>query len=1307
MAREITSKNINGITDLVIVAPIREGFIEAFENVTYETRLRIAAEALHHVRVSAREYEPTVPFSDVTERILTLLDFRVAILDKDLFQIDRESGLAGRRYLVLTATFDGAWEPYMRLIWNPLGDFLDLLFCNCEGYVPAGDNSFADYAAWVRSAQADSAIFYSTTGLTVPDQIYLLDFERKQRSLSPADADLALAQLTMPDPEAAARATLAADPGRATRMALEALNVLYRLADYYPPDRLAPVLPAADVIGPNQVQAEGRYLIRAARSLLQGWSAVPLLAHLDAYERSLAQPGSIPPMSPEDQLAAERLAKQLMPFREQMKWFEDTRYTDSLAHRFPDPELVPSEVQAGILSSPRNPGKRIRRGALLLMSVTDAVAARAFINSLPITYEGEPPPDKDIYHTISFTAHGLTALGLFDRRLEDFPKEFREGMEKRSGLLGDMWENHPRRWTLPERYSVAGDFAATPPPVAMSEVDFVIQLRRATAEDPGGDDEVLLEEIRSIALAASQSGAALAAVEPMATHYDSAGRINGHFNLHDGISQPRPPALHDRNTARDNVSLGEILCGYANDRKDHAPRAEPSDEDLLFNGSFLVVRKIEQYAKQFEDYLEREAKRIADELSDKYQRPVDFSAKHLAGQLLGRNRDGTPLVANGAHGDNDFDYSGDPQGNRCPFASHVRRSNPREKFLYLPAPRIMRRGMSFGAPGEDGKGRHGVVFMSYSASIAEQFELIQRWVNGGNSTGISAAQTDPLVGARPAVGNYFYRFVYEHDLLENGESKRVRDVIRTELPAFTKLHWGLYLFAPSRRALAFLTQTMIGPTLCMSDPKESVGSACLHRLGELPDYTLALELKQLVEDLDVKDPEERSLTPDVWAAIRRFGQGSYRIPIRRGTPAHPGLAPAAAGDPSKGPVVLVASRAHVHEVLSHPEVFSVAQQGARIAGTSGDIYVAMDPDDRYYAESSATNEIMFAQSEVDGFETGYLCARAVLDRIAARSADPDKFKIELRRHFLAPTLAEMCSAWFGLPDRPDWQRMKAGAWSWDPDPGRTPVCPGDFLSPSRHAFFPWPTSHIEDYAKHHGPLLKQAGLDHATWLLGELAAGRLPASGKLAVEMARKINNPHLLGRNIIGMMIGALPPVDGNLRGILYEWLNDKTLWKHQAELWRRTKGGRPLWTTASAALAGPIARAMCKRPAPDLLYRVAKADHVLPGNDGGVQVKKGDFVVVSLVAATQESLQDKRTPDGDASIVFGGMRQSAVQPPNEPDPDPGYDVAARPIYNVHACPAYKMMMGSMTGMLAALLNFGRIEVMPSSLIVEISGWK
>ena len=37
------------------------------------------------------------------------------------------------------------------------------------------------------------------------------------------------------------------------------------------------------------------------------------------------------------------------------------------------------------------------------------------------------------------------------------------------------------------------------------------------------------------------------------------------------------------------------------------------------------------------------------------------------------------------------------------------------------------------------------------------------------------------------------------------------------------------------------------------------------------------------------------------------------------------------------------------------------------------------------------------------------------------------------------------------------------------------------------------------------------------------------------------------LTRTLIGVMMGFLPTVDGNLRGALFEWISDRSLWDHQ----------------------------------------------------------------------------------------------------------------------------------------------------------------
>src|SRR3546814_6072153 len=114
------------------------------------------------------------------------------------------------------------------------------------------------------------------------------------------------------------------------------------------------------------------------------------------------------------------------------------------------------------------------------------------------------------------------------------------------------------------------------------------------------------------------------------------------------------------------------------------------------------------------------------------------------------------------------------------------------------------------------------MFMAYNASIAEQYETIQRWVNGGNISGVASGNNDPLVGTAPRPdGRRVYRFELDGQ------------VIRTEIARpFVRLEWGLYLFTPSRSALTEIAKP--GRTYVEIDaPREQGGRAFLDRVAGL------------------------------------------------------------------------------------------------------------------------------------------------------------------------------------------------------------------------------------------------------------------------------------------------------------------------------------------------------------------------------------------------------------------------------------------------------------------------------------------
>lgn len=1213
MNKLVSSKHLEGINDLTLTAPIKQGFIDAFESVTYETRLRATMKALFRMRATAREHSEIKPFVDTAERIQSLLDFRLAVLD----------GVSPPR-LLLGATFDRPFEPYMRLIWDPLGPLLDIVFCNCEGYVTATDHGFEKYLAWVRSAQVDSDFFYAASGTTVIDVQYLQQIERLHRE-GEADAALAALRCAARHPVHAAK-EVREDPGNLKAMNLlgaEALVALHKLTDFYPPDR---------------PETDGNYLLRATQQLLQGWGRPQLDADSPVWGEVLA---------------------------EQLRWYETplaprrTSFEDRLGYR-------PEAIQGGILSNYGDDANPVRHGALLLMRIVDPAKARHFLGALEIQPEGATAPLKGkAFVNLALTRHGLANLGISPRDMRKFPQEFLEGMEDRAGLLGDLTGSHPRNWRLPARNwppPLEGE-SGYRPPVELAEVDIVLQLR--TLEDCDGHDATLPghplhARIAALAEQASDSGVELLAVETLRrASRDTGLAARDHFGFLDGLSQPvvRPT---EPQAPQDEVARGEILLGYANDRADPAPAADP----LMDNGTFLVVRKLEQNVAALRAFVAQASAALG------------LDEELIYGKMMGRTRDGEPLASPGGGPTNDFDYAGDPEGRLCPFQSHIRRTNPRaardDAENFRPTPRFLRRGLSYGPAhreGEEGFPERGIFFMAYNASIAEQFEVIQRWVNSGNSTGIATFQNDPLMGVSPPGAKR--TFCFEHE----GELKRI------DVPAaFVELKWGAYLFVPSMAAVRHLAEGLPDEAAARdaaAAADAARGKALVEALlakadeGEEGRREAAAGWKTSIEDFGAKDPAEKNIATAVWAAIRDYHGGAVRIPYGFAEP------------PEE--VVLVASKELVMAVFDNmDEHYSMSGQKDRMRQSFGTIFLGLDGGDEYEAIATKVNGALMEIGAEEAFKLSYGLGQKALEKafsifcvlFGERAGDFD-----LRREYITPILARVCSYWFGVPDDPRAavsgsdgcapHHVDAGGWSWLPPGERKPRCPGDFMSTSRYCFYPDPAPAVVDYGQRQGQALRAAVTAHFQDLRRR---GKDPYA-PIAKLLTRMFSSDDEIARTIIGVMTGFLPPTDASLRWTLYDWLEERTLWRHQHSF--LAAEGSP-YERARDTLMEPLIRAMQKRPQPDMLWRTAVRDHAL----GGLRVQEGDRLFVSITSATAE---DMAAGIASAYPVFGGDRRD--------DPHP-----------LHACPAYQAAMGTMLGMIAALLEKGRIETLPGPLLVKLS---
>ncbi|MGH9663656.1 MAG: Dyp-type peroxidase [Bryobacteraceae bacterium] len=473
----------------------------------------------------------------------------------------------------------------------------------------------------------------------------------------------------------------------------------------------------------------------------------------------------------------------------------------------------------------------------LLLLIRDAGAARAWCAAAPVaTAEFQSPP-PEVALQVAFTCAGLRALGVPNDVLAGFSAEFQSGIageDSRSRRLGDVGESDPKSWEWGQE--------GIEPHVLVILLAKGGLLASWRAKVEGGSFEAAFETL--VILPTENLGG----YEP--------------FGFKDGISQPQIDWRRQRTIGKDElvytnvVTPGEFLLGYPNEYGKYTDRPllepaergadrllhaedQPGKMDLGRNGTYLVMRQLEQDVSGFWRFLEGAAKSDAPE------------RLRLAARIVGRTTEGEPLVPLNAKaipgiGDrpkdppNRFTYDGDPDGSRCPFGAHTRRANPRNADLPggpgwllsrglrmlgfcgksyredLMASarfhRILRRGREYGpelkiadalqpAPKDDPK--RGIHFVCLNANISRQFEFVQNaWVMSTKFNGLSE-ESDPLLGNRTAVGTCPY----------TGNFSSPRDAapprVLTGLPQFITVRGGGYFFLPGLRALRYFAN---GPT---------------------------------------------------------------------------------------------------------------------------------------------------------------------------------------------------------------------------------------------------------------------------------------------------------------------------------------------------------------------------------------------------------------------------------------------------------------------------------------------------------------
>jgi deferrochelatase/peroxidase EfeB len=523
----------------------------------------------------------------------------------------------------------------------------------------------------------------------------------------------------------------------------------------------------------------------------------------------------------------------------------------------PDAKLETSQIQSlafgGLGFMPH--------GACLLLSLPDdRETARGFVAALyPHTAYGDGRKlRRDAVVTFGLGGRALAKLGLPDSCISGFPAAFMEGMgtATRARILGDVERNAPEHWEWGhEPYDIALlVYGRNEPAVTVLENLIGVIADKSGVNRPY---RIPLAEVKK------------PAIEP--------------FGFVDGISQPVIRGSYQSYRKNDPIHLvqpGEFILGYPDDRGNFPPGPELSpladprnvlpvaETSRAFgntiveapravgrNGSFLVIRQLEQDVDGFWSYCESEAKRV----EERFPQPYQVTEKFIAAKLVGRWPDGSSLVRNpyypfpverqerekrrdaretaegyddkGAvaamgepdgsetarpdtrpaegrsieppsepsrHGDNDFLYGvEDPQATRCPFGAHVRRANPRDSLMPGSMEQVSisnrHRLLRVGRLYQPKEGRDpGLLFMCLNGDIERQFEFIQQtWLTSPAFHGLVGEQ-DPLTS--DGRGNATGYIVPTHD----------GPVRLKPLKRFVRTLGGGYFFLPSRSLLAYL-----------------------------------------------------------------------------------------------------------------------------------------------------------------------------------------------------------------------------------------------------------------------------------------------------------------------------------------------------------------------------------------------------------------------------------------------------------------------------------------------------------------------
>jgi hypothetical protein len=620
--------------------------------------------------------------------------------------------------------------------------------------------------------------------------------------------------------------------------------------------------------------------------------------------------------------------------------------------------------------------------------------------------------------------------------------------------------------------------------------------------------------------------------------------------------------------------------------------------DLFKNGSFLVMRKLEQDVAAFNEFAAGNADKVA-KVCPVSSPPV--TAATIKSLVVGRDLQSGRSLTGAA--DNDFSYAGEKRpGEKVPLHAHIRRSNPRTTGS-SPIPRILRRGFSYGRPysAGDQTSDRGLLFMAYNANIGRQFEVVQRWLNGGNSTGRSSAENDVVTGVPQLPGVKRWVNVDGSLVALDGPAKNL-----------VTLRWGFYLFAPSKNALELLAGGR--PAARTSAPGADDLEAGRQILADL--RKLGPEKQRAAWQEILEGRQSKLQARQLWEAIRVdengvLDAGEYGLLV--GTVE---AATAVLGDDGKK--------------------FSVREYWQRLGESIGEHYLgfdrlpgampaAGDRDVRFEAKSAL---VTYAQLSADpnayiasiaagsGYRSALNVARQTLKEL---KQIPGPMDLEV---FALATVGRLAHEWVGTPlpvncSAPDMARFME-----------------NFALVSVSTFQTYPDASLRALARKSGQTLRLA-----------YAAARGRMDG-MASKLTEK--NQELVELAMIGAIVGFAAPAVECIVSTLVQLMNAGGLASLAEELGSVPTDDRK-WQ-----LLAVLTDILLDAPVPSILYRTALDNAVV----GARTAAPGSCVVVGLQSVCADAANKSSEP---LQWMFGGTHGGISGTGYAPFPNPPHGCPAR----------------------------------------------